>query len=180
LKKAAGESSGAGSDSALSPRVGWQLREPAHSPGSARAGIPPDQSTSGGAVDAPLRDSRRLPSAGPLAITRRVVRSHGRERVTTAVRCHPVQSEMGGSDITFVATREGWLSVAVLLDLYSLRVVGWAMGARITTDLTHTALTMAVQRDRVEHVCCITRIAVANIQRSGINKGSRGTVCSVP
>ena len=87
---------------------------------------------------------------------------------------------MGGSDITFVATREGWLSVAVLLDLYSLRVVGWAMGARITTDLTHTALTMAVQRDRVEHVCCITRIAVANIQRSGINKGSRGTVCSVP
>jgi len=38
------------------------------------------------------------------------------------------------------------LYVAVLLDLYSRRVVGWAMGARITTDLTHTALTMAVQQ----------------------------------
>jgi putative transposase len=34
----------------------------------------------------------------------------------------------------------------VLLDLYSRRVVGWAMGARITTDLTHTALTMAVHQ----------------------------------
>jgi len=52
-------------------------------------------------------------------------------------------------DITFVATREGWLYVAVLLDLYSRRVVGWAMGARITTDLTHTALTMAVQQRQV-------------------------------
>jgi transposase InsO family protein len=48
-------------------------------------------------------------------------------------------------DITFIATREGWRYVAVLLDLYSRRVVGWAMGARITTDLTHTALTMAVK-----------------------------------
>lgn len=53
-------------------------------------------------------------------------------------------------DITFVATREGWLYVAVLLDLYSRRVVGWARGARITTDLTHTALTMAVHQRPVE------------------------------
>jgi transposase InsO family protein len=52
-------------------------------------------------------------------------------------------------DITFVATREGWLYVAVLLDLYSRRVVGWAMGARITTELAHAALTMAVQHRQV-------------------------------
>jgi transposase InsO family protein len=52
-------------------------------------------------------------------------------------------------DITFVATREGWLYVAVLLDLYSRRVVGWAMGARITTALTHAALTMAVYQRQV-------------------------------
>jgi transposase InsO family protein len=52
-------------------------------------------------------------------------------------------------DITCVVTREGWLYVAVLLDLYSRRVVGWAMGARITTDLTHTALTMAVHQRQV-------------------------------
>jgi transposase InsO family protein len=52
-------------------------------------------------------------------------------------------------DITFVVIQEGWLYVAVLLDLYSRRVVGWAMGARITTELTHTALTMAVHQRQV-------------------------------
>jgi putative transposase len=52
-------------------------------------------------------------------------------------------------DITVVATREGWLYVAVLLDLYSRRVVGWAMGTRITTALTHAALTMAVHQRQV-------------------------------
>ena len=54
------------------------------------------------------------------------------------------RNQKGAGDITFVPTREGWLYVAVLLDLYYWRVVGWAMGARITTELTQTALTMAV------------------------------------
>ena len=53
-------------------------------------------------------------------------------------------------DLTYVSTREGWLYVAVLLDLYSRRVVGWAMGERVTTHLTHTALTMALQQRQVE------------------------------
>jgi len=52
-------------------------------------------------------------------------------------------------DITYVPTREGWLYVAVLLDLYSRRVVGWAMAERVTTDLTTTALTMALQQRQV-------------------------------
>ena len=39
--------------------------------------------------------------------------------------------------------------MAVLLDLYSRRVVGWAMGARITTELAHAALTMAEQHRQV-------------------------------
>jgi transposase InsO family protein len=52
-------------------------------------------------------------------------------------------------DITYVPTREGWLYVAVLLDLYSRRVVGWAMADRGTTDLTTTALTMALQHRQV-------------------------------
>lgn len=51
-------------------------------------------------------------------------------------------------DLTYIATGEGWLYVAVLVDLYSRRVVGWAMGARVTTELTHTALTMALQQRR--------------------------------
>jgi len=47
-------------------------------------------------------------------------------------------------DITYVWTLEGWLYLAVLLDLYSRRVVGWAMGQRLTVELVEQALTMAV------------------------------------
>ncbi len=55
-------------------------------------------------------------------------------------------NEKWAGDITYVATREGWLYLAVLLDLYSRRIVGWAMAERVTTDLTTTALTMALQQ----------------------------------
>ncbi len=47
-------------------------------------------------------------------------------------------------DITYVWTREGWLYLAVLLDLYSRRVVGWAMGERLTGRLAEQALLMAL------------------------------------
>ncbi|MEP6935404.1 MAG: IS3 family transposase, partial [Nitrospirota bacterium] len=46
-------------------------------------------------------------------------------------------------DITYVWTMEGWLYRAVLLDLYARRVVGWAMGQRLTVDLAEWALTRA-------------------------------------
>ncbi len=51
-------------------------------------------------------------------------------------------------DITFIATRAGWLYLAVLLDLHSRKVVGWAMGARMTQDLAASALEMAVEHRR--------------------------------
>lgn len=47
-------------------------------------------------------------------------------------------------DITGIPTRAGWLYLAVLLDLYSRRVMGWAMHARPDQTLTQTALTMAL------------------------------------
>lgn len=50
------------------------------------------------------------------------------------------------TDITYVRTYEGWLYVAVVLDLYSRAVVGWSMNARMQTDLVLDALTMAVWR----------------------------------
>jgi transposase InsO family protein len=49
-------------------------------------------------------------------------------------------------DTTFVPTREGWLYLAVLLDLYSRRVVGWAMSDRQNRQLAIDALTMAIER----------------------------------
>jgi putative transposase len=50
------------------------------------------------------------------------------------------------SDITYVPTREGWLYLAVVLDLASRRVVGWAMGATLEAELATDALTMALWR----------------------------------
>ncbi len=49
-------------------------------------------------------------------------------------------------DITYVWTAEGWLYLAVVLDLYSRAVIGWAMSERLTTDLATQALTMALWR----------------------------------
>ena len=50
------------------------------------------------------------------------------------------------SDTTFIATREGWLYLAVVLDLFSRQVIGWAMSDRNNTDLVQDALTMAIWR----------------------------------
>jgi len=64
------------------------------------------------------------------------------------------------SDITAIVTREGWLTtregrrsrrpvvecyLAVVLDLFSRQVIGWAMSQRMTDDLTLKALSMALQ-----------------------------------
>lgn len=51
-------------------------------------------------------------------------------------------------DITYVATGEGWLYLAVFLDLFSRQVVGWAMSAWMTADLVVDALQMARWRRR--------------------------------
>jgi putative transposase len=56
----------------------------------------------------------------------------------------PNESWVG--DITYLDTREGWLYLAVLIDLYSRRVVGWAMSERIDTALAMAALNMALTR----------------------------------
>lgn len=47
------------------------------------------------------------------------------------------------SDITYLATDEGWLYLAVVLDLYSRKVVGWSMSQRMTARLVCDALKMA-------------------------------------
>jgi len=52
------------------------------------------------------------------------------------------------TDITYIATSEGWLYLAVVVDLYSRRVVGWGMSPLITTDVVITALLGAIWRRR--------------------------------
>lgn len=48
------------------------------------------------------------------------------------------------ADITYVLTAQGWVYVAAILDLYSRRIVGWAVGQQINTTLVLTALSMAL------------------------------------
>lgn len=50
------------------------------------------------------------------------------------------------ADFTYVDTSEGWLYVSVVLDLFSRRVVGWAMKSAMTAPLVVDALTMAIWR----------------------------------
>jgi transposase InsO family protein len=52
------------------------------------------------------------------------------------------------ADITYVPTREGWLYLAVVLDLASRLVVGWSMGETLESSLAIDALEMALQRRR--------------------------------
>lgn len=52
------------------------------------------------------------------------------------------------TDITYVPTDEGWLYVAVVLDLFSRKAIGWAMRDHLRTELPLAALTMALQRQR--------------------------------
>jgi putative transposase len=50
------------------------------------------------------------------------------------------------TDITYIKTYEGWSYLAVVIDLYSRRVVGWSMQSRMTTDIALQALLSAVWR----------------------------------
>jgi putative transposase len=47
-------------------------------------------------------------------------------------------------DITYIWTSEGWLYLAIVIDLYSRKVVGWSMGTRMKAQLVCDALTMAM------------------------------------
>ena len=52
-------------------------------------------------------------------------------------------------DITYLWTDEGWLYLAVIIDLYSRMVIGWSISERITAGLTCDALQMALWRRRM-------------------------------
>ena len=86
------------------------------------------------------------------------VRTKRRFRVTTKSRhSHPVAAnllernftaqrpdEIWVADITYVWTREGWLYLAVVMDVFSRRIVGWSLKDRLTTKLALDALQMAL------------------------------------
>ena len=55
------------------------------------------------------------------------------------------------ADISYVPTSEGWLYLAVVLDLFTRKIVGWAMREHMRAELTIAALTMAIQRQKPPH-----------------------------
>ena len=59
-------------------------------------------------------------------------------------RSRPRPGEVWLADITYIPTREGWLYLAVVEDLYSRRIVGWSMAGTMTSRLVVDALEMAV------------------------------------
>jgi len=72
-------------------------------------------------------------------------------------------NQVWAGDITYVWTTEGWLSLAVGLDLYSRAVIGWARGARLTGDLAQQALTMALHHRATKAGLLPTRIGGASM-----------------
>lgn len=63
------------------------------------------------------------------------------------------QDDAWVSDTTFIPTRQGWLYLAVVLDLFSRQVIGWAMSDKNNAQLVQDALTMALwRRGKVEGV----------------------------
>jgi len=100
------------------------------------------------------RIARRMRSAGLCG------RQKGRYRVQTtdSNHDHPIApnhlaavpqatapNQIWVMDITYIQTGEGWLYVAAVLDLYSRKIVGWAMSHRIDTPLVLQALAMALR-----------------------------------
>jgi len=55
-------------------------------------------------------------------------------------------NEKWAADISYIETAEGWLYLASIMDLFSRRIVGWAMADNLETDLPKSALAMALQR----------------------------------
>ena len=91
----------------------------------------------------------------------------------------PDQAWVG--DITYIWTDEGWLYLSTLLDLYSRKVVGWAMSSRIDKILATDALEMAIGRRRpsvglIHHTDRGSQYA-SHVYRDML--GAHGMVCSM-
>lgn len=79
--------------------------------------------------------------------------AHGRNLVANLVNRNfrvPKPNRVWVADITVLWSGSGWLYLAVVMDLYSRRIIGWAMQKRMTEDLAVNALRMAVDQRNPE------------------------------
>lgn len=80
--------------------------------------------------------------------------------------------------ITYVWTREGWVYLAVIIDLFSRRLIGWAISNRMKQDLAIRALNMAVALRRpppgcIHHTDRGSQYCAPNTRRPCAGIGSR-------
>jgi len=60
----------------------------------------------------------------------------------------PQPDQVYASDVTYIWTQEGWLYLAVVMDLYSRKIVGWSMSSQMKAQLVCNALIMAIWQRR--------------------------------
>lgn len=137
------------------------------------------------------RVARLMREAGLRGMSRRKWVTTTERDATASAAADLVQREFSASgpnrlwvaDITYVPTWEGFLYLAVILDVWSRRIVGWAMAAHLRTELVLEALEMALRQrcpDEVihhsDHGCQYTSIAFGKCcQEAGV-KPSMGSV----
>lgn len=90
------------------------------------------------------------------------------------------------ADITYVKTRQGWLYLALVMDIWSRRIVGWSMGPNITAELADDALKMALARRNPPEGCvhhsdhgsqCVSLLLSKTMRERGI-PSSMGSISS--
>lgn len=73
-------------------------------------------------------------------------------QLATAPKATTTGSQWAG-DFTYIRTQSGWLYHAVVLDLYSRKVIGWSFSRKRNAELTKSALKMALQRQQPQAGC---------------------------
>lgn len=104
----------------------------------------------------PNRVARLMRQAGICAKTTRRYKGTTQRDPTHAVAANVLDQQFWAEapnqrwlcDLSYIPTREGWLYLACVLDLYSRRIVGWAMNDHMSSQLVHDALRMALRTRR--------------------------------
>ena len=73
-------------------------------------------------------------------------------------------------DITYIATNEGWLLLAAVMDLFSRQVVGWLLRHDMTRDVAIDALHMARFKRRTRHASPVPQRQRQSVRRHGLSK----------
>ena len=100
------------------------------------------------------RVARLMRLAGIYAMRKQGYRRRKKSTVSTSAAPNILQQDFSATglnqkwltDITYIATKEGWLHLAVVMDAFSRRIVGWSMNRRASSRLAQNALLMAVQQ----------------------------------